>query len=209
MNFSKEERAKLIEDIKDFDRKLSIIVNRNFDCSDSILKQVHSALYDKIPSDEEIERLPDYMIRDYVKRFEYEKNFDRMLKTSSIEDIYNDCEVYTWIMRAYLKMGKIDLALKLLEETDCFNCYWEIAMYFYLDDKQKSKEYFKKCKMLYPSIRDRIPRDILNGINYEDDESEYDKYMKYRKVENILEDVIFSKHLRFIVLKYIGIIDSK
>jgi tetratricopeptide (TPR) repeat protein len=207
MSLSKEERIKLINDIKDSDIKYGLIGNRDFSCSDSVLKQVHFALYDEIPSDKEIEKLPNYIIQDYIKRFQYENKFDKALKFTTMNNVYDNpsCDKYYDIMRIYLKAGNIELALKLSEETDAYECYWELAAYYQRNgDFKKSCKYFKKCKAIRPleTLNNICDKKILDEIN-EDIETGYDKYMKYRKVENELEKMISTKHLRFIILEYI------
>lgn len=192
-------RQTLIEDIKDFDKKLGYNNSnfRDFNCSDETLQIVHDIIQKPINlTYDEIIKLSDFAIYEYMRKFIFMNDYKNVLK---LADYLN---YITGKLRCYLETNDLNSILNLLEKSEHASCYHALGIYYYRKkDKINAKKYYQHL-LQFHDLREQIPSDIISQLKNEDSETEYEKFVKFRKLEDKLETVISNKYLRRIVLNY-------
>lgn len=191
-------REKLISDIKIFDVKINHDSNfRDFNCSDEDLQTVHDIIHKPINlSYDEIIKLPIFCIFEYARKFLFMKDYENALKLS----YYLNCKMY--IMRCYIDTNDINSILLELEKSNHVYCYYAASVYYHKRNNEINAKKYYKYLLRYPHMKEKIPLDIMSELKNEDNETDHDKFIRYRKLEDELEMVIFNKHLRRIILSY-------
>lgn len=187
----------LIQAIKDFDSRNGYISSRNFNVSNEFLLSIYDALYgNKIPSDEELKKMNDLIVGNYGRRFECNGDWDNAYRCFTI------CDSQPGMFRYYKAKGDIKTGIDILIKNENVQNMYQLGCHYYNNgDGMLAKKYFKYIFHHRHHI-DQIPDYILKEIVMEDQDYQYDKFIKFQTIKNELKFVIPNKHLRLIVLSY-------
>lgn len=135
-----------------------------------------------------------FVIYTYEMRFKLENKYDHLIELFncypySVGDPFN----------YFIDTGNIKYALK------CHQYKSErlemIADYYYdAKDFENAKKYYSK---IYKNNIESIPKEILQDIEFEQNECKFYIFTKIRKIELILENIVSNRHLNFIILNYL------